>query len=206
MSAFEVADYMRVRLKSLKMTTTEAARRSGISRQTWHKLLRADISEARLSTLVKVAETLEAHPLSMLRIYFNESLDKKTGRSSKQAKGDNKFAYGFVGDVTCPDNSVVQTALEFEKIWEVANLGSEPWIGWQLQCMDEPQQAALTPLSKSIPIPDTQPGEHARLGVHFRAPDVACHAISHWKCVNANGEVVFPRLSGLYCMVKVVDE
>lgn len=205
MSAFEVADYLRLRLRTLRLTTTEAARRSGISRQTWHKLLRADISEARLSTLVKVAETLEAHPLSMLRIYFNENLATQTSKGSKKAKDEKKFAYGFVADVTCPDNSIVQTGQEFEKIWEVVNLGSEAWVGWRLQCMDEAPQASLIPVGGSIPIPDTQPGEHARLGVHFRAPDVPCNAISHWKCVNAEGEVMFPRLSGLYCMVKVVN-
>lgn len=209
MSAFELADYLRTRLKSQKLTTTEAARRSGISRQTWHKLLRADISEARLSTLVKVAETLEAHPLSMLRIYFNENplgrLSARVSRQSKNDKVDKKYVSGFIADVSYPDNSVVQIGEEFEKIWEVANLGTEPWVGWRLQCMDESQPANLAPLSGSVPIPETKPGEHVRLGVHFRAPAFPCNAISHWQCVDANGAVIFPKLSGLYCMVKVVD-
>lgn len=202
MSALNLADYLRSRLRTLGLTTTEAAKRSGISRQTWHKLLRADISEARLSTLVQVAATLEAHPLSMLRIYFNgRELTQGVGETSVDSK---KFVAGFVADVTFPDNSTVQVGQEFEKIWEVANLGTAAWTGWRLQCLDERVASGLQPVSGSIPIPDTLPGEHVRLSVCLRAPDTPGTAVSHWKCVNAKGEIVFPKLTGLYCMVKVV--
>lgn len=215
MSAFELADYLRLRLRTMDLTTTEAARRSGISRQTWHKLLRADISEARLSTLVQVAETLETHPLSMLRIYFNDNTlnagSKPTARNSK------RYASGFVADVTFPDYSLVQPGQEFEKIWEIVNLGAEPWVGWRLQCIDADARGAvgksngknvqygLQPETDSIAIPDTQPGEHVKLGVQMRAPNSPCTAVSRWKCVNAKGQIVFPKLTGLYCMVKVVN-
>lgn len=200
MSALDLAEYLRLRLRALRLTTTEAAKRSGISRQTWHKLLRAEIGEARLSTLIQVADTLETHPLSMLRIFFN-------GREVTQAahrSGDTRFVSGFIADVTYPDNSTVRAGEVFEKTWEIANVGTESWVGWRLQCMDVPGTSALQPVDSSIAIPDTRPGEHVKLSVQLRAPTLACNAISQWKCVNAAGDIVFPRQAGLYCMVTVL--
>ena len=130
------------------------------------------------------------------------------------------IASGFIADITYPDNSIVQVGQTFEKVWEVANLGSQPWVNWRLQCVDEhlsvqalhgseqyqgkKLQYGLQPLENSIPIPTTEPGEKVRLHVTFRAPDFACTTISHWKSVNEAGEILFPNLTGLYCLVKVV--
>ena len=70
MSALDLAYHLREQLETLGMTITEASARSGISRQTWHRLLQADIDEAKLSTLVKVANVLETHVLTLLTVYF----------------------------------------------------------------------------------------------------------------------------------------
>ena len=70
MSALDLAHHLRAQLEALGMTITEASARSGISRQTWHRLLQADIDEAKLSTLVKVANVLETHVLTLLTVYF----------------------------------------------------------------------------------------------------------------------------------------
>ena len=70
MSALDLAHHLREQLETLGMTITEASARSGISRQTWHRLLQADIDEAKLSTLVKVANVLETHVLTLLTVYF----------------------------------------------------------------------------------------------------------------------------------------
>lgn len=211
MSAIDLAAYIRARLNELKMTTTAAAKDSGISRQTWHKLLRADISEARLSTLAAVANTLDTQVLGMLRIYFNEqSLTAANGESTNSMSG---FAFEFISDVTYPDNSDVKAGEEFEKVWEVANLGTKPWVGWHLQCIDDSLRSAqaqqnmeysLQPQSMRIEIPTTRPGEHVHLRVRFKAPDHPCSAVSYWKGMNAEGELVFPTLTGLYCMVNVM--
>lgn len=219
MSALDLANYMKERLQTLGITTVSAAQQSNISRQTWHKLLRADIDEARLSTLIKVAATLETHPLSLMRIYFYGTAlpQSKTTKLGETCK----LASRFIADITYPDNSLVQVGQTFEKIWEVINVGTAPWDGWRLQCIDEylsvqsinglehyngnGTQYGLLPLQDSIPIPTTQPGDKVRLAVQFRAPDYACTTISHWKSINANGEIVFPNFTGLYCLVKVVD-
>lgn len=201
MSALDLADYLRLRLRAMQMTTTEAAKRSGISRQTWHKLLRAEIGEARLSTLTQVADTLETHPLSMLRIFFGGREVTLAGRRG----GSTAFVLGFLADVNFPDNSEVRVGQEFEKIWEVTNLGKDAWVDWRLQCVSAEGGATLVPVSESVPIPDTKPGEQVQLAVRLRAPNAPCSAaISHWKCVNAAGEVAIPSHAGLYCMVKVV--
>lgn len=201
MSALDLAEYLRLRLRAMQMTTTEAAKRSGISRQTWHKLLRAEIGEARLSTLTQVADTLETHPLSMLRIFFDGREVTLAGRRG----GSTAFVLSFAADVNFPDNSEVRVGQEFEKIWEVTNSGKDAWVGWRLQCISAEGNTTLEPVSESVPIPDTKPGERVRLAVRLRAPNSPCSAaISHWKCVNAAGEVAIPSHAGLYCMVKVI--
>lgn len=211
MSALEVAEYLRVRLKAMDMTTTEAARRSGISRQTWHKLLRADISEARLSTLIQIADTLEVPPLSMLRIFFEDA----PGKSSKGTRG-KRYPSALLGE-TCPDYTVVAAGQPFEKTWDIINLSGETWSGWQLKCIDAEMRAAnkssvrrrdvqynLQPQADSIALPDTIAGESLHLSMTFQAPNTTCTAASHWKLVNTQGEVMTPKLTGLYCIVKVV--
>ena len=70
MSALDLAHHLREQLEALGMTITEASARSGISRQTWHRLLQADIDEAKLSTLVKVGNVLETHVLTLLTVYI----------------------------------------------------------------------------------------------------------------------------------------
>lgn len=218
MSALDLAVYLRKRLQALELTTVEAAKRSGISRQTWQKLLAADIDEAKLSTLMKVSDTLEVHTLNMLKIYFH---GKTLTHASAEHSGTKQFASGFIKDVTYPDNSLVHVGEIFEKAWEVVNLGTEPWDGWHLQCIDDclevstksgkeaskgtACQYGLIPLQSRIAIPYTLPGEHVRLAVRFRAPDLPCSVVSHWKTVDASGVQMFPHLTGLYCMVKVTS-
>ncbi len=206
MSAKALAAYIKERLEALGMSISVAAEKSGLSRQTWHKLIHANIIEAKLSTLIQVAETLETHPLSMMRIYFQ---GKPSAEIESLIAPSEPFACRFIADVTYPDNSTVYTGEVFEKVWEVANVGPEPWLDWQLRCVDEHFRQSvhftLKPLTTSIAIPPTPSGGHARLSVQFRAPDQPCTAISHWKSFNAKGEIMFPKLTGLYCMVKVIQ-
>lgn len=70
MSGIDLAEYIQERMNTLNLSVTAAAERSGVSRQTWHKLLRADIQEAKLSTLMRVARTLEMPAPDLFNIYF----------------------------------------------------------------------------------------------------------------------------------------
>lgn len=217
MSASDLADYLRKRLDILRLSIKDAAQRSGVSRQSWHKLLNADVDEARLSTLTKVADVLETHAVHLVRLYcYGAALSQRSSIST----GLKRFDTGFIADITYPDNSLVYVGQEFEKIWELVNLGSEPWRNWRLQCIDDylkvetlagehncqqpNRQCGLIPLAFSVPIPDTLPGEQVRIAVTFRTPSLPCSVISHWKIVDAEGNLVFPKLTGVWCQVKVV--
>ncbi|MFZ1389256.1 MAG: helix-turn-helix transcriptional regulator [Thiolinea sp.] len=70
MSGIDLAEYIQERMDALNLSVTAAAERSGVSRQTWHKLRRADIQEAKLSTLMRVARTLETPAPDLLNLYF----------------------------------------------------------------------------------------------------------------------------------------
>lgn len=217
MAALELAHYLRKRLDVLGLSVKEVALRSGVSRQSWHKLLNADVDEARLTTLTKVADVLETHAVHLVRLYcYGASLPQRPSLNT----GLKRFDTGFIADITYPDNSLVYVGQEFEKVWELVNLGSEAWRNWRLTCIDDylkvetlvgshnctqpDRQCGLMPLMVSVPIPNTLPGEHVRVAVKFRAPSLPCSVISHWKSVNAEGDFVFPELTGLWCQVKVV--
>lgn len=70
MSGIDLAHYIQERMDALSLSVTAAAERSGVSRQTWHKLMRADIQEAKLSTLMRVARTLETPAPHLFNLYF----------------------------------------------------------------------------------------------------------------------------------------
>ena len=70
MSGIDLAEYIQERMEALNLSVTAAAARSGVSRQTWHKLRRAGIQEAKLSTLMRVARTLETPAPDLLNLYF----------------------------------------------------------------------------------------------------------------------------------------
>ncbi|HRJ51775.1 MAG TPA: helix-turn-helix transcriptional regulator [Candidatus Thiothrix moscowensis] len=72
MSGEKLAHYLEDRLIELQLSKSEAARRSGISRQTWYRLESGEAFDTRLSTLVQLAEALETEPLVLLQVYLDE--------------------------------------------------------------------------------------------------------------------------------------
>lgn len=73
MSSMDLAHYVQHRMQALGLGPKEAANRSGLSRQTWHKLMRAEIQEAKVSTLIKVAATLRTSVPDLLDVYFQSN-------------------------------------------------------------------------------------------------------------------------------------
>lgn len=217
MSAEDLACFLRRRMGELRLRNSDVANRAKIARQTWYRLLNAEIEEAKLSTLARLADALGLHVMSLLKVYYH-------GRSLGQASrvvSQKKYASGFVADLTYPDNSIVTVNEVFTKTWEVVNLGKEPWRGLFLQCVDdrlevrvkpgyeavsgEYEQYGLLPLAERIEIPETASGQSVQISVVFRAPPVSCTVVSHWKTFNAAGEIMFPNRRGLHCQVKVVS-
>jgi transcriptional regulator with XRE-family HTH domain len=68
MSTTDLGTYIQDRLDTLGLSTSAAAERSGVSRQTWHKLKQAEIQETKISTLIQVAGTLQTSPAHLLDI------------------------------------------------------------------------------------------------------------------------------------------
>lgn len=87
MSAIDLAKYVQHRMDTMNLSITGAAKTSGISRQTWHKLRQADIKEAKLSTLVKVAAALKTTPFTLVNLYFQKPLAKRDFSVGELPKG-----------------------------------------------------------------------------------------------------------------------
>lgn len=71
MSTTDLGTYIHDRLETLGLSTNAAAERSGVSRQTWHKLKQAEIQETKISTLIQVAGTLQTSPAHLLDIIIS---------------------------------------------------------------------------------------------------------------------------------------
>ena len=122
---------------------------------------------------------------------------------------------GFIGDITYPDHAVVTAGQTFEKIWEIQNVGKVPWVNRKIICVDDKVEVNVNGSSQyeyglvaiggnTIDVPVVNPGEVFRVSCKFQAPKVACSTISWWKMVDENGDIMFPEITGLYCLVKVV--
>lgn len=72
MYSARLSRYLKGRTKELKLNNTEIAQKAGISRQTWYKLLNADIGEAKLSTIAKLSKALHVPPEDIISIYFRK--------------------------------------------------------------------------------------------------------------------------------------
>lgn len=218
MAASDLAEYITDRAKVLGLSKTTLAKQAKISRSALYKFLDGDVYEIRLSTVVQLAQALKTHPLDLLRHLFPRwEFPTQASSSAKYSKD----ASGFVADITYPDHSIVSVSQEFEKIWEIRNLGEQVWENRRLVCCDamiqisasstpDPEmtlprpQRGLLPLQREVPIRLTRPGESVQVAVRLCAPDYPGTIISYWKMVDAQGKLCFPELEGLSCLVNIV--
>jgi DNA-binding Xre family transcriptional regulator len=220
MSSVQLIAFIEQRLTVLRLSKTALAKQAKISRAALYKILGGEVQEAKLSTLIRLAVALDCHPLDLLRQLFSRwELPVKTSIGARYAYD----ASGFVADMTYPDNSMVTVGQVFEKVWEIKNLGKQVWQGRKLVCVDEflqvsrhgeeedelamrlpIQERGLITLVREVAIPTTQPNDNVRLAVSFRAPEYPGSMISFWKMQDAEGELCFPELEGVACLVKVV--
>jgi transcriptional regulator with XRE-family HTH domain len=215
MTANDLGDYIRRRAYALDISLSETAKRAGLSRQALYKVLDERVAEAKLSTLIKLAHALNVHPLALMRRLFS-------GRrfpvfASREAKYPRDHA-GFVRDTTFPDNETILINQEFEKKWEIQNLGEVAWADRKLVCMDDQLYILrkdneelipvldqnLVALEPEISVPETEPGGTALISIRFKAPSFPCTTISYWKMVDKEGDICFPQMKGLWCKVNVV--
>lgn len=74
MSSTRVAEYLKTRARQMEISTAELSRRSQLSRQTVHRLLTADIAQAKIDTIVKISHALQLEPTDVMGIYFGRTI------------------------------------------------------------------------------------------------------------------------------------
>lgn len=215
MQSFEFAGYFEKRIKELGLTRTEVAIRAGVSRQALNDLTTGKTGQAKVSTVVSIAQVLKVHPIHLFRLLLSRVEFPKHAATGAKYPHD---AVGFIADVTIPDNSRVMVDQVFTKTWEIQHIGDKPWSHRRYICVDEPveylvvagsfafptAQRGLMPTQAFIDIPELLPGQTIQLSVEFIAPSYPCSVFSYWKMVDAQGEFCFPETEGLSCHVQVV--
>ena len=69
MSSVKVAKHLENAVKKSGLSITEISKNARVSRQTLYRVLRADIREIKLSTMLGVCKALQVDPVEVLRIY-----------------------------------------------------------------------------------------------------------------------------------------
>jgi transcriptional regulator with XRE-family HTH domain len=218
MSAIDLSQFLQQRADTLNFSATYVANKAGISRQTWYRLVNADVQQARISTLMRVANTLQVSLIELSCLYNKKKYSAQKSIINTMQDSD---AYVFIRDVSYPLNTMVGKGERFKKTWEFFNAGNTPWVNRRFICVDNKfdinikhpnsdvnkanKNNFLTPLQRSVEVPTTAPGEHLLLSVQFRAPDNTGTMVSLWKTVNAQGNYCYPKHEGSSCQVRVVE-
>lgn len=88
MSSVDISDFLRRRAAELNLRPSEIAQRAGISRQTWYRLLNADVAEAKISTLMAICRVMEIDILDLLGMYFGHGNGRKKPASNEEEDED----------------------------------------------------------------------------------------------------------------------
>ncbi len=198
------------------MSIVELSKVTGLSRAGLYKIMNEyGGNEAKLSSFIKIAKALKIHPITLIRSCFHEHAFPSSLPDNTHAPPLVPFDQtGFIGDITYEDGSMVTTHQQFEKIWRVQNIGDVDWEERKLICMDphitttmngKTVQYGLTPEQPIIPLPLIRAGDIYDVRVTFTAPEYPCTVISTWKMCDAEDQLSFPHMNGLYCMVHVCN-
>lgn len=145
--------------------------------------------------------------LSLLEIVENHGEQQRRrpnlrpGDSGYPLPGDKSE---FVGD-TIPHGTVLEPGGFFVKTWWVRNGGTVPWSDRQLERQGPLTGPGLITSLRYVPIPDTKPGEIARIFALLKAPTYDCSSIAYFKMANRAGVLCFPgrHQLGLDVLVRV---
>jgi transcriptional regulator with XRE-family HTH domain len=211
----EFAKYIRVRAKELGLSITKLALQTGISRQSLYDLFSGTTEQAKLSTIINLANTLQVHPIYLFRHLLDQMESPRYG--SPQAGSPDSMQ--FIRDVTIPDNVEIKVGTVFTKTWEIQNAGSTTWTGRKLVCMDQPVDSTytpprakklttcrgLTPSAREVEIKETKAGKTVKVSVELTAPNYPCSVLSYWKMTDETGNLCALASEGLSCYVQVVE-
>ena len=216
MSKLSLAQFLNTQMEELGLNNSAVAKRAKISRQTWYRLLNADVEEAKVSTLIRVAEALNTHVIYLLRLYFSNTPIYPTDNVKKEKV---ECSGSLVDDITYPHNSTVYTNEVFTKTWRVINTGTTAWENMTLVCRDEelvPSETCpypnfqlldlcLSPHQRILKIPYTKAGKTADISINFTAPSHPCTVVSEWQIADQQGITCSKECGVLHCIVKVIS-
>lgn len=110
----------------------------------------------------------------------------------------------FVRDVTIPDGSILEPGEPFEKVWEVQNIGSTPWLGRALRRVGTATGKGQLDSDPTTPIPDTPSGRLCLIRMNLKAPVQPGSYYAEWKMVDSEGRLCFPKQWPLFVRIDVV--
>lgn len=219
MSAIELSNFLKQRANALNFSVTAISKKAGISRQTWYRLINADIKQIRIETLNRVAEALQVSLNDLSYFYIKKQNLQKKQLFKTIYISDN---YPFIKEQTTSLDVLVGEEEVFEQQWKIVNKGKSHWINRRLVCVDEVfsifvkntnrelsserccNYAGLKPKHTYINLPLMAHGDYVIVSMQFSAPKKLGSIISFWKMLNVHGEVCFPDNVGLSCQVNVV--
>jgi hypothetical protein len=137
-------------------------------------------------------------PIIRLRRHSNLS-------SPTQASDEFPDASEFVRDVTIPDGTIMKPGQDFEKVWEIQNVGKVVWKNRYLRREGACDGIGLMSSPERIPIPATKPGQTVQIRVPIKAPMIPATTSSVWRMVDKQGNKCFPDRYPLSCTITVTD-
>jgi transcriptional regulator with XRE-family HTH domain len=137
-------------------------------------------ADGLLLSLIEVAE----HALEQER----RRAGGKRPRLTRATPGDSS---AFVGD-TIPHGTRMEPGQVFEQTWRVKNSGTVAWQGRRLERQGPLTGPGLMTSLRYVEIPDTKPGETAKITAPLKAPTYDCSSIAYFKMVDADGRLCFP--------------
>lgn len=128
----------------------------------------------------------------------------KRPRLYRAVPGD---ASAFVDD-TVPHGTLMEPGQVFEQTWTIRNTGTVPWQGRRLERQGPLTGPGLISSLRYASVPDTEPGNTAKVAVPLKAPTYDCTTIAYFKMVDDRGRLCFPDnyQLGLDVLVRVAGQ
>jgi hypothetical protein len=124
--------------------------------------------------------------------------------TKNQAKSLNKESR-FVRDLTIFDGSKIKVDQKFKKIWEIENIGEQPWENRFLERVGPCEGPGRLKSKKRVKIPYTLPGQRSQIKLNLVAPDQPGSCYAEWKMVDEKGNILLPHQKPLFVSIDVIE-
>lgn len=112
----------------------------------------------------------------------------------------------FLRDVTIPDGTMLEPNQRFEKVWEIQNAGSVPWIGRVVRRVGACRGVGRITSDPDTSLSDTLPGQTCLIRVWLTAPAEAGSYVAGWKMYpdRTSGRACFPLIKPIVVSIDVL--